>query len=436
MRPSSAESAAPKPARTGLATGLLWNLISLAFLALAGIFLNIAIGRWYSASALGTFNVVFAIFIFLSQIAAFGLQYSALQAVSTADSADPRLLRRIVQGALGTCLAISVLVTLLAFAATPLLARFFPAVPDFAGAWLLAAPGLVPFALNKVLLGVVNGLQHMRAFAMLQAGRFVFILASLGVLTALGAPAYSLAVILPLGEFLLLFASLGYVARVVPLRGGWRDTLGESLRHLRFGVRVLPAGMVGELNTRVDVLMLGALLNDRAAGIYSIAALIFEAALQAVVVMRNNISPQLARSMAVGDTASILRFSRLLGVGMTLLFALGATCAYWLFPYLAGFLFHDSDFAAARAPLFWLMLALPFAAAPLCYSLLLSQANRPGLQSVAMALSLVVNIAANLLLIPRLGMEGAAIAMGLSAITMGLAITVIARVALKVRLFF
>lgn len=435
MQPEASVVSKSAAGRTGLATGLAWNLVSLAFLALAGIALNIAIGRWYSPAALGTFNVVFAIYILLSQLAAFGLQFSALQAVSTAGADDPVKLRRIVQGGLLACFAIASLVTLCAFLGTPLLARLFPAVPDFAGAWVLAAPGLIPFALNKFLLGVVNGLQHMRAFAVLQAGRYVFILVSLGVLTAFGAPGYSLAVVLSLGEFILLCASASYVASVVPLRSGWREALGESMRHLRFGIRVLPAGMVGELNTRVDVLMLGALLNDRIAGIYSIAALIFEAALQAVVVVRNNISPQLARSMADGDKAGILRFSRMLGLGVTLVMGLGALAAYALYPHIAGLLFGDQDFAAARQPLFWLMLALPFAAAPLCYSLILSQANHPTLQSAAMTLSLAVNFLGNALLIPRFGMEGAAIAMGLSVITMGLAVVLISRLVLRVRLF-
>ncbi|CAM5219670.1 Membrane protein involved in the export of O-antigen and teichoic acid OS=Bosea thiooxidans OX=53254 GN=SAMN05660750_04429 PE=4 SV=1 [Bosea thiooxidans] len=435
MQPEALAVSKSAAGRTDLATGLAWNLVSLAFLALAGILLNIAIGRWYSPAALGTFNVVFAIYIFLSQLAAFGLQFSALQAVSTAGVDDAVKLRRIIQGGLLACLAIASLVTLCAFLGTPLLARLFPAVPDFAAAWVLAAPGLIPFALNKLLLGVVNGLQHMRAFAVLQAGRYVFILASLGILTALGAPGYSLAGVLAVGEFILLCALASYVARIVPMRGEWREALHESRRHLRFGIRILPAGMVGELNTRVDVLMLGALLNDRAAGVYSIAALIFEAALQAVVVVRNNISPQLARSMAASDRAGILKFSRKLGLGVTLVMAFGALGAYLLYPHVAGLLFGDQDFAAAHQPLFWLMLALPFAAAPLCYSLILSQANRPALQSLAMTLSLAVNFLGNALLIPRFGMEGAAFAMGLSAIAMGIMIVVISRLALRVRLF-
>lgn len=435
MQPASSAGARNAGGRTGLATGLAWNLVSLAFLALAGIFLNIAIGRWYSPAALGTFNVVFAIYIFLSQLAAFGLQFSALQAVSTLDTGNPARLRSVVQGGLLACLAIAVLVTLCAFLGTPLLARLFPAVPDFASAWLLAVPGLIPFALNKFLLGVVNGLQHMRAFALLQAGRFLFILVSLGALTMLHAPAHALPAILALGEFMLFCVSASYVARIVPMRGSWRNATSESMRHLRFGIRILPAGLVGELNTRVDVLMLGALVNDRTAGVYSIAALIYEAALQAVVVVRNNISPQLARSMAAGDKQGILRFSRILGLGITAIMIVGATTAYVLYPHLAGLLFGDQDFAAARHPLFWLMLALPFAAAPLCYSLILSQANQPTLQSVAMMLSLAVNVSANAVLIPRFGMEGAAIAMGLSAITMGLAVVIITRRALGIRLF-
>ncbi len=421
-------------ARSKLVSGVVWNLGALAFLALAGIALNLVIGRYYGPETLGAFNIAFAIYIALSQIAVFGLQFAALQAVSVADREDAGALSQVVYGGLALCLSIALAVTLLALAATPVIASLFPRVPDLETAWLMAAPGLLFFAANKYLLGVVNGLQHMRAYAVFQVVRFVGILVGLGLMIAAGAAGKHLTLILTIAEVLLSVVLVAYVLRAAPpvLLGGLAPTVG---RHFRFGLRILPAGLVAELNTRVDVLMLGALLNDRAAGIYTVAALVYEAALQAVVVIRNNISPQLARDIKAGAGAHILSFSRKLGALVTMMAMVGAALALALFPLFLDIAFPGKDFSEAAAPLTWLMAALCLAAAPLCYSLVFSQADRPVWQSIMMLIMLLANIALNALLIPAYGIAGAGMAMGLSAVIGGVAVIGLSRAVLGVRLF-
>ncbi len=421
------------PRGTGLASGIAWNVASLAFLALAGIGLNLAIGRLYGAATLGTFNIAFALFIFLSQIATLGLQYSAIRHVSTAQD-DTSRLSRIVYGGLAGCAAVATLVTAVSIFATPIIGRFFPRVPDLPTAWLLAAPGLLPFAVNKYLLAVLNGLQLMKPYALFQSARFIFILAGLGAMALLGVPGVWLTSILAIAEFALAITLLLYIFRHIPAVSPAKAG-AECREHLHFGVRVFPAGMVAELNTRVDVLMVGSLMNDKAAGIYTIAALIFEAALQTVVVVRNNLNPRLARGLANGRRDEILRFSRCLALGFTPALAIGATVAYILYPYLAPILFAGSDFDQAREPLFWLMLAMPLAGAPLCYALVLSIAGFPLWQSVHMLAVLAASVLLNALLIPPLGLAGAAIAMGTSTVLAGLIGVLLARRVVGLRLF-
>jgi stage V sporulation protein B len=421
--------------KTRIAVGVSWNLAALAVLALAGVALNVIIGRWYGPATLGTFNIAFALYILLSQVAVFGLQLSALQAVSKADPEKPEALRQIIRAGFFACLVTSAVVTLIGLTITPLLPRFYPAAPDLPAAWMCCAIGLMPFALNKYLLSVVNGLQHMRAFAVFQALRFLLILLLLFVLAAFGAPGYALTAILAGAEFLLFAGLASYVWRHLPAGSSDLSLMGQLREHLSFGARVLPAGMVAELNTRVDVLMLGLYLGDRAAGIYTIASLIYESALMAVVALRNNINPGLARDIAKGDVGQILRTSRWVGIGLTLVMALGAATAYFGFIVVARQLFPGSEFDGSLQPLFWLMLSLPFAAAPLCYGLVLSQGGKPGWQSIATLLALVFNVAANAVLIPMFGIAGAGMAMGLTGIVTGLLVVILARRVLGIRLF-
>jgi O-antigen/teichoic acid export membrane protein len=194
--------------------------------------------------------------------------------------------------------------------------------------------------------------------------------------------------------------------------------------------------MIAELNTRVDVLMVGALMNDKAAGIYTIAALIFEAALQTVVVVRNNINPRIAILISNGRRDEILQFSRLLALAFTPLLAAGAVIAHLAFPFVAPMLFSAAEFSQAREPLFWLMIALPLAGAPLCYGLVLSIAGYPLWQSVLMIAVLIASLAMHAVLIPLFGLTGAAVAMGLSTILAGVLSIVLARSVAGLRLLF
>ena len=422
--------------KTSLSSGIVWNAFALGFMALAGIGLNLAVGRTYGAAALGTFNITFALYIFFSQIAAFGLHLSVLRGVSASVSEGASRTAMVVYSGLALCLCLAILVTLLAVLSNPIIARLFPAVPDLEVSWLIAAPGLLAFAINKYLLGVVNGLQHMRAFAVFQSLRYVLILGMLLSLYSFGAPAPWLSAALSCSEFVLTLFILAYVLKAVPpIRHKLFDR-AEIHRHLHFGARVFPAGLVAELNTRVDVLMVGAFLNDRAAGIYSIAGLIYEAALQAVMVLRNNINPRLARAIAEGRTDEILSFSRKLASILTPLLAVGAVGAWFCFPVVAPWIFVGSDFDQVQDPLLWLMLAVPIAGASLCYSLVLSVAGFPFWQSVQMIVGLVVAVVLCSVLIPRMGLSGAAVAMGVSSVVTGFLGIWLARRLRGLRIFF
>ena len=123
---------------TSIATGVVWNIAALGFLAAAGIVLNLVVGRTYGPATLGAFNVAFAIYIFLSQIAAFGLQFSALHAVSVMRSGQREALSRTVYGGLLLCAGIGGLVAIGGILGTPLISAVFPRVRDLSTAWLLA----------------------------------------------------------------------------------------------------------------------------------------------------------------------------------------------------------------------------------------------------------------------------------------------------------
>jgi O-antigen/teichoic acid export membrane protein len=379
------------------------------------------------------FNIVFALYIFLSQLAVFGIHLSVLRYVSAYALQDARKADAAVAGGLFLTLCVSVAVALLAWLATPLLAAVYQ-MPGIRTAWLVLLPALVCFSLNKVLLAAINGAEHMRAFAVFQALRYALILAALVVLLLARVPAELIAGVITIAEALLLPALLWYAGRVVR-RWDWSGGLEWLRTHLAFGARVFVSGVIGELNTRVDVLMIGAMLSGASAGIYSVALLLAEGLAQAVVVVRNNLNPLLTRLTQQGAAEELGAFGRRVS-GWFALFMAGAGLVLVLgFALTVQWLFSDPSFAGATMPLAILVLCLALAAPYMPFGMILSQSGRPLMQTLFSLAVLGCNVVLNYLLIPVAGINGAALGTGLSFIVTALLLLVILRRVYGVRIW-
>jgi O-antigen/teichoic acid export membrane protein len=389
----------------------LASVMSLAVLAASGVFLNSLIAKLYGAAGLGLFNTVFSIYILGSQVATLGVQFSVLRHIAEhgARSAESA---RIITSAAG-------LVALGAAAASGLVYLLFGVAgagvygPDLGPALLTALPGLWFFALNKLWLNALNGAQENKIFAALTAARHLLLAASLAVLAALGASAWELPAIFTVTEFLLFLLALRQVRRVFAgLRAGWSPDW--AARHWTFGLRSLPGGLATELNTRVDVLVLGLFVSESQVGLYSFAALLVEGLLQLPAAARRLVDPVLTRLHVAGDRAgmqALLTRGRNWGCAVMALVCAASAAIY---PFLARLL-ADQAIAAATWPIFDALLLGAFAFgsyAPL--GGIFSQSGYPGRQSQVNLVILGLNLAFNLVFAPLGGPLGAAVATTLS----------------------
>lgn len=397
----------------GFSTGVLWNFASLVFLAAAGFALNIVIGRIYGPEPLGVFNICFGLFVFLSQFGSFGLQFSVLQAMAARDQdAEQAVVDRIVVSGLLSTTATSTLATLIGLAATPVIGAVFDA-PGIVMAWLAILPGLWAFSINKYLFGVINGARKMRAFAVLQSLRYILMLAALTALAVAGAPGHLLTVVFTAAELLLTPALFLVARRSV---SDWRGAVDRdwARRHLSFGSRSFLSGAILELNTRVDVLMIGAWLDASKAGIYTAALLVAEGMSQAVFALRNNVNPVIARHLAEGDDAALLQFSRRVGLAFTAFMTCAALVAVALYPFYVEWALGGGAFQESRASATILILGLAAASGFLCFAMILVMGEKPAAHTIYVGAVLAVNIVLNAAFIPRWGIEGAASATAIS----------------------
>ena len=393
---------------------VLWNVGSLVVLGVSGIGLNALIGFHWGAAALGVFNQVVAGYILLSQLAVGGIDRSVLRAIAEAPE-DRERTGRLVFGALAPALVLAALATGVFWTARPLLADWMDS-PGVAIGMAWAAPGLFFFALNKVLLATVNGLRRMRVFAVLNALRYVLIFSGLLLAIALDFHPDRLGFVFSFAEILLFVALAVEVGLQLPgLRpGGVAEWSGT---HLTYGVKSVLSGMLLEFNARVDVYMVGFFLDDAQVGVYSYAAILAEGVFQLLVVLQNNYNPLIAKAVISPagreEFQAMARRGRLTTYGLMMGACGVAVAAYPLYLMLVG---DSPGFELSWLPFGVLMAGMWLASGYMPFAQTLLMANRPGWHTMMMIGIVGTNVYCNALLIPVLGIVGAALGTAVSLV--------------------
>lgn len=423
-------SASDDGERARLRRDVVWNLVPVVLLAVVGLGLNFLVGRWWGADALGAFNQVTPAFFALAVLGAGGLQYSVLRAIAEAPD-DPRV----------PAVVVGALVPGVAFAALIAIGCVFLAVPvgrlvdsdAVATGMRWVAPGVFCFAVNKILLGIVNGLRRMRAFAVYTSLRYLLIAAGLVTARVTDVPASHLAVIWTFAEGGLLVVLIGELLATVQLRRstGW---LAWAREHVAFGSRGLGATLAFEINSKLDVWMLGVALPDSQVGIYALASSLYEGGGQLAVVVQNNLNPLVARDLAAdrrADVEALVQRTRRWFVPVMIAAAVAGAAIYpFAIPWLVG----DAAFRAGALPFAILMAGLAISARWLPFNQTLLMAARPGWHTAYVSAMIAIAFVGNYLLIPVLQLEGAAIATATAQVLSALLLVALVRVRVGVRL--
>ncbi len=386
---------------------LAWTAGSFASLGLCGIAVNLVIVHYYDAAMLGVFNVTYAVYLIGSQLASCGVHSSILRHIAYHQQ-DRGLCGEILGSALLLTIASGVGAGLLLYMLAPFSAGLFGS-PAIAEAIRVAAFGMVLFPLNKVLVHLLNAMQHMRAFALLQGMRYVIVLLVV-VFVAMGQRDFRYAPLAFLGaELFTLVGGVFYLAR-----GGWLPHLRVSRlwlsRHLRFGGKGMLGGIFVDLNTRLDVLLLGILLSERAVGIYSFAAMLIDGMHYILAFIRVNMNPMLVIALRDGATERaqrMLAMSRRWVTALTVLLGIGLFLGFTLLVELA---LPGKGLSEGSLSLAILIGGFVLFAGYAPFDQLLLVSGHPGYQTAQCAVVTVVNAVLCLSLSPWLGIEGAALA--------------------------
>lgn len=409
---------------------IAWNLVPVVLLGAVGLGLNFLIGAWWGASALGVFNQVTTAFFVFSVIAAGGMQYSVLRAIAEVHD-DPAKVARTAVGALIPTLALSAVTAFAFILLSHPVSRWLDS-DAVAEGMRFAGPGLIFFALNKILFGIVNGLRRMRAFAVYTSLRYTLIAVGLVLARVLAVEPAHLGGIWTFSEGTLFVVLLVEFALTVAIRqsAGW---IGVARDHIAYGARGVLATLAYEINSKLDVWMLGVAMSDKVVGIYSLAGALWEGVIQITTAVQNNLNPVLARSLAAGKIDEVQTLVRSTRRWFVPLFVAACVIGAVSYPFVVPWVIGNHDFIAGAWPFAILITGAIVASGYLPFNTMLMMGARPGSQTVFFLIVLVVNFVLNALLVSPFGMVGAAIASAVALSTSALLLRVMFRMRLGVR---
>lgn len=411
---------------------VIWNLAPVALLGVVGLGLSFAVAAWWGPEAFAVFNLVTTAYFAFAVVGTCGLQYSVLRAVAERPE-DRAHIAAAVVGALVPNIALAALATAAFLALRPAIADWLDS-EGVARGMLWAAPGLFCFSINKLLFGIVNGLRRMRVLAIYTSLRYLMIAAGLGLARVTGIDSDHLAGIWTFTEVATMLVLTCELIATVDLRrcAGWRAWVKA---HVDYGLRGVLATLAFELNSKLDVWMLGVLVTDKAAiGVYALAAALNEGVAQLPNVVQNNLDPIVARLFADRDTgelrAMIRRIRRWFVPAMIAICAVAAAAFPLVIPPMIG----NPAFVAGAIPFAIFMLGTAIASPYLPFAHLLLMAKRPGWHTCLLVAAFGFNVVGSLVLIPRFGVAGAAGSMAATVVVSALLLRLLARARLGLQI--
>lgn len=404
--------------------GVAWNVLAFIIIGISGVAMNLAIARYYEPSALGVFNAVLSLFIVFGQIGALGLQSSVLHHTPIIYKRNDNVASLLIS-ALCLAVIVSAVVVVILYVCSSFIANILKD-ERIKMALIIALPGIWFFPLNKILLAFLNGLSRLKSYAIGNACRYVIIVFVVGLCVANRLESYWLSVSLSISEA-ILFVGLLCVNRKVLSRATNSITSEWLYKHFVFGIRALPGGIISELNTRVDVLIIGIMVSIEAVGIYSVASIFAEGMYQLIMVLRYSYDPAIALHVNEknwDDLHVMVKKGKLLGYSCA---GVVGVVSILLYPTILEYILKKPDFDGSWPIYSILVGGIVLSAGYIPLTGFLQQAGVPSVQSLLFGLVALANLILNILCISLIGVIGAAIATALSQIVFVICLVVLVR---------
>jgi O-antigen/teichoic acid export membrane protein len=277
--------------------------------------------------------------------------------------------------------------------------------PDGVGSLELAAiaAGSVVGAIGLAGAAFLHGCSRFRVYSRLLAGGpwlYALLLAVMSAGWGLTIDRAAVAWVAAQAVPAVLFC--GAAARVT---GFGRPDLRLLVETVRYGLRAWLGGLAHLLNARVDQVLLGLLASQAALGTYAVAVNASEVLFYLPSAVGTALLPAVARTDAAAGVERTLRVFRVVMVITLAAVGIAAVVGPVLLP-----LVFSGDYQSSVEPFLWLLpSAIGFVASAVFSNALLAS-GAPALSSLGPVVSLTIGVTLDIVLIPKHGAVGAAIA--------------------------
>jgi O-antigen/teichoic acid export membrane protein len=187
-----------------------------------------------------------------------------------------------------------------------------------------------------------------------------------------------------------------------------RPSAARAREQLGFGTRAIPGALAERLQFRVDAFLVNLFVGVRSTGVYSVTTGLAETLWYipnalGLVMLSRAVDPR-------ADAARIAATLTRAAVAVSLLLAVPVAA---LGPHLVRTLY-GSQFADAGVALRYIVPGIVAYSVVAILTRYLSGRGRPGTTTLILIMGLAINVAANVALIPSLGINGAAVASSIS----------------------
>jgi|GEM_PF-3268884 len=383
--------------------GMAWNTGSLFIMGASGLMVSVVIVRAYGVETQGIFFQLLVLQLVAGQVSAIGIQHSVLRFLAINSKGYIPLM----WGAIVPVFFSSMILVLILFFCTNLIGHIASS-NALALALPSALPGIFLFPINKILLSAINGLRHMRLYAVATGLRYLVIVLSVIAAALVNASAHWVAIGLSLGEIALFLTAITFSPSWF-VRSSWRRCVIWGRRHLRFGIAAWPGSVMIDLIGRMDTLMLGLFHDDKTVGIYSFASLISDMLVQLLYVFRMNFDPIIAK---IGVTKSYLEVSKKIRHGRNIAYKVSFIIIFLIlvaYIPIVGFLIGDKLIAhMSWDSMAIIIISVGLSSGYLAFGGLFQQLGYPRTQSKVIAISCITGLIVGIFAVPSLGEIGAA----------------------------
>ena len=396
-----------------------WSFISLATSSLSHLLLRIVLGRELGPSGLGVYTLVFTIYIFGMQFAAFGIGAALTKYVAEFSDDLAKTKEYISSGVIGSVVTGSAMGIVL-YLLSDIISKSIFNIPEMAYLLKITALCFPYIAISKSSLGTLNGLRNMKAFAFLDITlNATILLTSVFLVTFLDMNVFGAVLGFVIPTIILGLISIFFVRSnvIFPNRTFLQNDILRNVLH--FGLYVVLGNSIGYIYTHIDSLMIGYYLKETDVGLYAVAAIFIQGITLVPSAVQRVTSPIITKNHAKKEYRSIAKLLKNITLKVFLLSSLFSLFLVVFGKKLILTIFGDV-FLPAYLPLIILLIGYTVYSTFMSIGTFYASIGHVKLSYKVALFSAILNIALNIAFIPRYGIVGAAMATSISLVVLTL----------------